>query len=184
MDVFCGEGINSFALVAYLPEPLAAFVEGMRQEAEPGCKARGHLTFLPPRPIAASVDQVRAELEANLRSCSAFRVTLGDVEVFPVSQVVHLAVTAGWNEARRIHQSLNHGPCQCKEAFEYHPHVTLAQDLDPEKAAAFAEMARRQWREYSGPRDFTVDHLTLVQNTTENCWINLGEFALRVPVSV
>ena len=182
MDVFCGEESNSFALVTYLPEPLAAFIEGIRQEAEPGCTARGHLTFLPPRPIETPVEQIRTELEVQLRSHPAFRVSLGQVHVFPVSQVVHLSVKDGWNEARRIHESLHRlfdGP----ESFEYHPHVTLAQDLDRDRVAAFAEMAEVRWREYSGPRDFTVDCLTLVRNT-KNGWINLGEFPLSVPVSV
>jgi 2'-5' RNA ligase len=71
----------------------------------------------------------------------------------------------------------------CNEIFEYHPHVTLAQDLDPANVAAAEELAKRRWQEYSGPRDFLVDHVTLVQNTIENVWTNLGEFALGVPVS-
>jgi 2'-5' RNA ligase len=67
--------------------------------------------------------------------------------------------------------------------FEYHPHVTLAHDLDPVNVAAVAELAKRRWQEYPGVRNFPVDHLTLVQNTIENVWTNLGEFALGVPVS-
>jgi hypothetical protein len=62
--------------------------------------------------------------------------------------------------------------------------VTLAQDIDPAKVAEVAELAARRWKEYSGRRDFLVDHVTLVQNTVENRWTNLGEFELRVPVSV
>jgi hypothetical protein len=46
-----------------------------------------------------------------------------------------------------------------------------------------ADLARRRWQEYSGVRDFLVDHVTLVQNTIENEWTNLGEFPLGVPVS-
>ena len=186
MDASCGEGlgINSFALVAYVPEPLAGFIERFRQEAQPGCTARSHLTFLPPRPIDIPLEQIRTELEAGLRNQSAFQVELCEVRVFESSQVLHLSVGAGWDQAQRIHQILHRGNFECKECFEYHPHVTLAQDLDPEKLASVAELARRRWREYSGRRDFLVDHVTLVQNTVENRWTNLGEFALRVPVSV
>ena len=46
--------INSFALVAYLPEPLAGCVETLRREVhtdEDG-DVRGHVTILPPRPLA------------------------------------------------------------------------------------------------------------------------------------
>jgi 2'-5' RNA ligase len=185
MDESCGEGtaINSFSLVAYVPQPLAGFIERLRQEIQPGCAARSHLTFLPPRPLAIPLDQIRTQLEAGLRDQPAFRVELCEVQVFPVSQVVHLSLGAGRAEADKIHEVLHRGDLCCKEGFEYHPHVTLAQDLDPANVAAVAELAERRWREYSGSRDFVVDHVTLVQNTIENVWTNLGEFALRVPVS-
>ena len=185
MDVFCGEGtaINSFSLVAYVPQPLAGFIERLRQGVQPGCTARCHLTFLPPRPLHVSLEQVRRQLEDGLRNQSAFRVELGDVRIFPVSQAVYLSAGAGWIEATRIHDELNRGDLQCKESFEYHPHVTLAQDLDPRIAPAVEEVAKRRWQEYSGPRDFLVDHVTLVQNTIENVWTNLGEYSLGVPVS-
>jgi 2'-5' RNA ligase len=186
MDAFCGEGtaINSFSLVAYVPQPLAGFIELLRQEIQPGCTARSHLTFLPPRPLEISLDQIRTQLEAGLKDQHAFRAELCEVRVFPVSHAVHLSLGAGWAEAVRIHQVLHCGDLCCTEFFEYHPHVTLAQDLDPANVPAVAELAERRWREYSGKRDFLVDHVTLVQNTLENRWTNLGEFSLRVPVSI
>jgi len=186
MDGFCGEGsaINSFSLVAYVPQPLAGYIEQLRREIEPGCTARSHLTFLPPRSLDIPLDQIRNQLEARLRDQSAFRVELCDVRVFPISHAVHLSVGAGWTEARRIHEALHRGDLCCPESFEYHPHVTLAQDLDPANVAAVKELAERRWREYSGSRDFLVEHVTLVQNTTKNTWTNLGEFPLRVPVRV
>jgi 2'-5' RNA ligase len=186
MDGFCGEGsaINSFSLVAYVPQPLAGFIERLRQEIQPGCTARSHLTFLPPRPLEIPLDQIRTQLEARLRDQPAFRVELCDVRVFPVSQVVHLSVGAGWDQALRIHEVLHRGDLCCAECFDYHPHVTLAQELDPASVVAAVDLAERRWREYSGPRDFVVDHVTLVQNSLENRWTNLGEFSLRVPVSI
>jgi len=185
MDGFCGEGsaINSFSLVAYVPQPLAGFIDRLRQEIQPGCKGRSHLTFLPPRPLDIPLDQICQQLEAGLRNQSAFRVGLGEVRVFPVSEAVHLSVDAGWDEAKRIHEILHRGDLCGKELFDYHPHVTLAQDLDRAKVAAVAELAKRRWQEYVGTREFLVDHVTLVQNTTGNEWTNLGEFSLGVPVS-
>lgn len=185
MDGFCGEGsaINSFSLVAYVPQPVAGFIERLRQEIQPGCKARSHLTFLPPRPLNIPLEQISSRLEAGLRNQPAFRVELSEVRVFPISFAVHLSLGAGSTEAKRIHEALHCGDLCCNETFEYHPHVTLAQDLDPAKVPAAAELAKLRWQEYSGVRDFLVDHVTLVQNTTENEWTNLGEFALGVPVS-
>jgi len=186
MDGFCGEGtaINSFSLVAYVTQPLAGFIERLRQELEPGCAARSHLTFLPTRPLEIPLEQIRSQLEAGLRNQAAFRVELCDVRVFAISHAVYLSIGAGWAEATKIHEVLHRGDLSCRECFAYHPHVTLAQDLDPEKIAAVAEQAERHWKEYSGPRDFLVDHVTLVQNTLENRWTNLGEFALQVPVEI
>jgi 2'-5' RNA ligase len=186
MDGFCGEGsaINSFSLVAYVPQPLAGFIERLRQELQPGCTARSHLTFLPPRPLDIPLSQIRNQLEAGLHNQAPFRVELGDVHVFPVSHAVYLSIGKGWAEAIRIHEVLHRGDLCCKECFEYHPHVTLAQELDPKNVPATAELAGRRWKEYSGARDFLVDHVTLVQNTRENRWINLGEFPLGVPVSI
>ena len=109
---------------------------------------------------------------------------LCEVRIFPVSEAIHLSLGAGWPEAARIHEALNRGGLHCKESFEYHPHVTLVHDLNPENVAAAMELAKRRWQEYSGIREFLVDHVTLVQNTLENVWTNLGEFSLRVPVSV
>lgn len=186
MDEFCGEGaaINSFSLVAYVPEPLAGFVERLRQEVQPGCTARSHLTFLPPRPLQISLDSIRSQLELGLRDQHGFRVELDQVKVFPVSQVVHLSLGAGRSECMQIHERLHRGDLCCKECFEYHPHVTLAQDIDPRDVAQVADLADRRWREYSDKRDFVVDHLTLVQNTIVNGWTNLGEFSLQVPVEI
>lgn len=185
MDGFCGEGsaINSFSLVAYVPQPLAGFIERLRQEIQPGYKGQSHLTFLPPRSLEIPLEQILKQLEAGLRSQPAFHVELCEVRVFPVSEAVHLSVGVGRTEAKRIHGLLHRDGLCCKEQFEYHPHVTLAHDLDSANVAAAAELAKGRWHEYSGPRDFLVDHVTLVQNTIENIWTNLGEFALPVPVS-
>ena len=185
MDGSSGEGsaINSFSLVVYVPQPLAGFIERLRQEIQPGCTLRSHLTFLPPRPLEIPLNEICSQVEAGLQNQSAFRVRLLDVQIFPVSYAVHLSLGAGWNEADQIHQSLNRGDLYRKELFEYHPHVTLAQDLDPANLDSVKDFATRRWQEYTGSRDFPVDHLTLVQNQIECGWTNLGEFALRVPVS-
>lgn len=186
MDGFCGEGsaLNSFSLVAYVPRPLGDFIERIRGEIQPGCTSRSHLTFLPPRPLEIPLEQIRSQVENGLRDRSAFRVDLVEVRVFPISYAVHLSLGAGMAEAIQIHQALHHDELCCKEMFEYHPHVTLAQDLDPARAMEAAEVAKRHWQEYSGSRGFLVDQLTLVQNQRDSGWTNLGEFALRVPVSV
>ena len=50
-----GLGINSYALISYLPEPLAGYLDSLRCELVPRCQARTHVTVLPPRPLAAGL---------------------------------------------------------------------------------------------------------------------------------
>ena len=51
-DPAAWDRINSFALVSYIPEPLAGFLDRLRQELVPNCFLRAHVTILPPRPIS------------------------------------------------------------------------------------------------------------------------------------
>jgi 2'-5' RNA ligase len=185
MDGSRGEGtaLNSFALVAYLPDPLVGFVDRLRQEIEPGCHLRAHLTFLPPRPATVSAEQAGKQLTEELRTCRPFRVELGEIQVFDATQVIYLSLEAGFSEAKRIHTALNCGDLGFTESFQYHPHVTLGQYLTLEEIDAATELARRRWREYAGDRFFLADHLTLVQNIGVDRWKNLQDFPLGAPVA-
>lgn len=172
-------GINVFSLVAYLPEPLAGFVDGLRRDVQPGSTARGHVTLLPPRPLRGTVEQAREEIGAVLSGEHQFDVHLGQVCVFPASGVVHLAIGQGSATLIRLHRALNRGACEHLEMFYYHPHVTAAQGLLPEAVTKATEVAVARWKAYEGPRVFAVERVTLVQNTVGNEWRNLQEFALR-----
>ncbi len=174
--------INSFSLVAYLPGPLAVFVDALRREIQPGSTARGHVTLLPPRPIAGSVEQACAEIGGILDKEHAFDVHLNQVCVFPASGVVHLSIGQGSATLIRLHRALNRGVCEHLEMFYYHPHVTAAQGLEAGAVTKATEVAVARWQAYEGPRVFSVERVTLVQNTMNNDWQNLQEFSLRTPV--
>lgn len=175
-------GMNFFSLVAYLPDPLAVFVDALRREVQPGSTARGHVTLLPPRPLSSSVEQACSEIGAVLAGEYTFDVYLGQVCVFPASGVVHLAIGNGSATLIRLHRALNRGACEHLETFYYHPHVTAAQGLPREAVPKATEVAVARWQAYEGPRVFTVETVTLVQNTVGNEWSNLREFSLRTPV--
>jgi 2'-5' RNA ligase len=184
MDGFCGEGtaINSFSLVAYLPERLGGFIDRLRQEVQPGCRASAHVTVLPPRPLTCSSAEAMAEIESALRDWQVFQVSLLDVCVFPVTQVIHLSVGDGCAELKRLHGVLNSNCLRFAENFEYQPHVTLAQNLNVEQIAHAAALAHSCWQEFRQPHIFWLDCLTLVQNTTNDRWNTVREFPLRTPV--
>jgi 2'-5' RNA ligase len=170
-----GLGINSFALISYLPEPLAGYLDSLRCELVPRCQARTHVTVLPPRPLGAGLaDGAWDDLNDYLNDFPPFRVELTSIEVFKGTNVIYLAVGAGFRELEQMHAALNRGPLHFAEPYQYHPHVTLAQELTPDQVEAAAALARRRWREFPASRSFMVDRLTFVQNTVENRWEDLA----------
>jgi len=174
--------VEAFALVAYLPEPLASFVNRVRHELAPGCRLRAHITLLPPRQIACDAAFASRQLQAAIGHARAFRIELKDIQVFPVSEVVHLSIGAGCGELKELHAQLNQGPCRWSELWNYQPHVTLAQELDPAVVSHARDIAEQRWREYAGPRDFTLDKVAFVQGRADRGWVDLEGFELLSPV--
>ena len=74
---------------------------------------------------------------------------------------------------------LNTGSCAFAEPFSYHPHITLAQDLEPGQVAAAVATARERWRQFADGRGFSVEKLAFVQNTIENRWTDLSLYPLK-----
>src|SRR5712671_2749449 len=107
--------INSFALVSYIPDPLAAFLDRLRQELVPNCFLRAHVTILPPRPITSTPREAWDCVCAVARQFYPFECELSRIEVFPVSDVIHLAVGSGAEQLRRMHEAMNIDGLEFKE---------------------------------------------------------------------
>jgi 2'-5' RNA ligase len=182
----CNErsAVNSYSLVAYLPEPLGAFIDQLRRELVPHCRARAHVTLLPPRALQCPVDTALRQIRDALQNLQPFRVEFGEVRFFPQTNVVYLSITRGLPELEDIHRILNCGMAGCEEAYPYHPHLTLAQQIDPGAMAAAGELVSRWWQEFPHSRGFLLDLLTFVQNTSDNVWMDLAEIPLSIPVGV
>jgi 2'-5' RNA ligase len=174
------ERINSFALVTYIPNPLAQFLDSLRSELEPAHPApRAHVTVLPPRPIADSEDAARLQLRVQLAECAALEIVAGDVEVFPGSNVVYIAVARGFSALQQMYTTLNHGAVEFHEAYPFHPHITLVQHLGEASALDAAEFVRKRWAQYDGPRSFTAGSFVFVQATAAGRWIDLERYELH-----
>lgn len=182
MDGCGSEGLNSFAVVAYLPEPLAGFVDAVRQELVPACRLRAHITVLPPRPPTCEPEVAWDELRLAFQGLAPFPLELTEVGLFPVSEAIYISIGVGGKELEGLHSKLNQGCLRFNEPWIYHPHVTLAQELDRAAVNAALDLARNRWREFVGPRRFTIDHLTFVQNAGQNRWRDLADCELRPPV--
>jgi 2'-5' RNA ligase len=179
----CGAGelINSFALVCYLPTPLRNFLDALRRELSPECRAKAHVTVLPPRPLLVSSEQARCELKERLARFQPFEVELGEVQVFPSTDVVYIAVLRGAEELYRMHTALNTAGLQFTDLYSYHPHVTLAQELRADQVSGVAALARRRWTGAPVERAFTVGRMTFVQNSANNIWQDLDAWDLSSP---
>jgi 2'-5' RNA ligase len=170
--------INSYALVSYIPDPMAGFLDRLRQELVPNCFLRAHGTILPPRPITSSPREAWDRLCFEATRFEPFDVELTGVEVFPVSDVIHVAIGNGTDQLRTMHAAMNVGGLKFTELYPYHPHVTLAQNLKPDELDELIRVARQRWKEHGHPRSFRVEALTFVQSTRWKEWIDLGEYRL------
>jgi 2'-5' RNA ligase len=169
---------NVFALVIYVPDPLGRFLDDLRRELVPHYNPHAHVSVLPPRSLSVAWETASSQARALTESWAPFDVDLTTVGIFPVTQVIYLEVGAGGPELHRLHAAMNEAALACNEPFTYHPHITLAQDVAPECVADLHELARRRWAEYRGPRSFRAEHAVFVQNTHDNCWVDLAEYTL------
>jgi len=172
------ERLNLFALVVYVPDPLGRFLDEVRRELVPHDNPHAHVSVLPPRPLAVewrvASDQVRALTDAG----APFDIELTEIGVFPVTDVVYLELGKGAAELRRLHTAMNRRNLEFPEPFPFHPHLTLAQEIGHDRVGAARETAARRWRDYKGPRSFRAERAVLVQNTLNDCWIDLAEYSL------
>jgi 2'-5' RNA ligase len=176
--------LGHFALVSYIPDPLARFLDELRVELTPGAKPRAHVTILPPRPLYNDLKDAVRQMAEESRSVHPFRVEMGEIQVFEASYVVYLEITHGANELRELYSLLNRGALAYKENFPYHPHITIAQDIPPEEAPRLAVIAKKRWASYQGPRGFSVTSLSFVQHVAPSIWTDVAEVPIGIEVPV
>lgn len=170
--------VNSFSIVKYVDGPLAAFVNSLRGEFTPGCPHRAHLTLLPPRPLAAPVDEAIEEAARIVARFHPFDVEVGSVGGFAESSVVKLEILRGQAELVTLHDILNTGHFRHAETFPYVPHITLCMDFAPERRGEILRRARDTWREFGGLARLRVDELTVVQQRDDERWTDLVDLPI------
>ena len=170
--------LNVFALVIYIPEPLGRFLDDLRRELVPGCNPHAHVSVLPPRPLAVDWQTAAEQVRGCAEAWAPFEIELGPIRIFPVTNVIYIELSRGAEEMHRMHALMNADALESTEPFEYHPHITLAQELAPTAVDPVNRLAQRRWAEFAGPRSFRAERAAFVQNTLGNCWIDLAEFSL------
>jgi 2'-5' RNA ligase len=176
--------LNDFALVTYIPDPLARFLDDLRSELVPGFLPHAHVTVLPPRQLTAAPEAMIEAIRSHIYDFAPFEIQAGQVEVFDKTDVVFIGLAKGQDELRQMHGALNSGPLAANEPYPYHPHITLAQELTHEESVRLAGLARRRWSEYPYQRAFQVDSFAFVQSVGQNLWLDLARFELAPAPSV
>ena len=173
------QGLNVFALVIYIPYPLGRFLDDLRRELVPNCDPKAHVSVLPPRSLAVSWQTASRTVRSLTEGWAPFDIELTGIEVFPITNVIYLAVGGGAAQLFDMHATMNQNGLAFDEPFDYHPHVTLAQEFPSEEVESLRETAARRWREFTGPRRFRAERAVFVQNKLPNFWTDLDEYILR-----
>src|SRR4051812_42700308 len=177
-DPSCTDRSNLFALVSYIPGALGEFLDRLREELVRGCNPHAHVTVLPPRPLESDIDEDMRAIREYVEPFSPFQVEIANIAIFEETNVIYAELGRGRKELEEMHAAINRDGLWFKEPYAYHPHVTLAQGLDPANLRAVFEMASRRWKEGAPARSFAVESLTFVQNKEGNQWIDLAEYDL------
>ena len=161
-----------------VPPPHGPELEAWRRRlGDPaGTRVPAHVTLLPPTAIPAE----RLELiEEHLRRIAVeeapFTITLRGTGTFrPVSPVTFVQLASGISDCERLEQRVRSGPLHRALKFNYHPHVTVAQDVEE-------EALERGFRELAGfAASFEVPGFTLFEEGKDQVWRPQREFPFGV----
>jgi len=133
-----------------------------------------HITLLGPTEVAdAEVAELVDHLGDAARSVDPFVVVLRGTGTFrPVSDVVFVQVARGISACEQLEQGIRKGRWGIELAFPYHPHVTIAHDIDEaELDRAFDELAQFV-------ATFEVRSFHLYVKDGGGTWVPVREFPL------
>lgn len=151
-----------------VPQPYGRELQRWRQRlGDPeAMRVPPHVTLLPPTNVPRERLPV---VEEHLRRIAAeeqpFTMTLRGTGTFrPVSPVTFVQLATGISDCERLERRVRSGPLHREIKFNYHPHVTVAQDV-PEEALerGFRELA-------SFAAEFAVPGFTLFEEGADRVW--------------
>ncbi len=134
VEVVTPAGNNCVGVVIALPHPIADELQQWRASFGDSLAdvVPAHITLVTTTYYDdwdATIEHVRKVA----RQQTPFRVRIGGTGSFrPVSPVVYLKVSEGFDECVRLHERLQTGPLGRELPFAFHPHVTVAHDVSDE----------------------------------------------------
>jgi 2'-5' RNA ligase len=157
-----------------VPEPYAAQLREWRERfGDPQARlVPTHVTLLPPTAItSALLPAVEEHLYAVALAERSFELVLRGSGTFrPFSPVIFVPLAAGISECERLEAKVRSGPLARDLKFNYHPHVTVAHDIDDVALdMAFEELASYEAR-------FTATCFTLFEEGRDSAWRPVSDF--------
>ncbi|WP_103062175.1 2'-5' RNA ligase family protein [Actinomyces qiguomingii] len=157
-----------------LPEPWAARVRSVRLAVgDPhGNAVPPHVTLLPPTAVEkADLAAVTAHVSRVAARTAPFAMRAAGVGTFrPVSPVVFLDVAEGGAVIDALQQELRaaDGPLHAPLRFPFHPHITIAHEVDDAALDRAVSAARNI------AASFVVDRIHLQRLASDGSWASLA----------
>jgi 2'-5' RNA ligase len=167
--------VRDIGVAIAIPEPFRTELQTWRERlGDPNAThIVPHVTLLGPSPIpAADLPAVERHLERVAATFSPFRIELKGSGTFrPLSPVVFVALALGISSCEVLEEAVRSGPLLRPPRFAYHPHVTVAHDIDDEALdRAFEALA-----DYAAA--FEVGGFSLFERGDDHVWRVLRRFA-------
>lgn len=171
-----------FALVAYVPEPLASFLYEMRRHLSDAPCPQPHVTILPPRPLRVPLESACQSARATLQLQSQFEVQLSQICYFANTNTLYLDISDGASELHALHNLLNHGDLYHQEEHSFRPHLTIAGLVNPLHLPAVLQQAEAGWSATSCSPRFLLSEVVCLLQEGDN-WRRLWSVKLNSPSS-
>jgi 2'-5' RNA ligase len=173
------QGVTTIGVAIAVPDPWGAQLQAYRSSLGDATAAGipTHITLVPPLEIdETAVPEVEKHLAEAAALTAPFPIQLRGTGTFrPVSPVVFVTVVRGISSCEQLAVAVRSGPLTTELVFPYHPHVTVAHDLDDGLLdKAFEELADFEC-------EFEVDHFELYVHDINLGWQPTRAFSLTGP---
>ncbi len=163
-----------------IPEPYTSELQGWRERlGDPNAAdIPPHVTLLPPTSLTSdALHGVEEHLRRVAEQSEPFTIHLRGSGTFrPISPVVFVPLVQGIGECERLEAAVRSGPLAREVRFTYHPHVTVAHEVDEALLdKAFDELATYDAR-------FRVWGFSMFEKGSDGVWRPQRDFAFGAPL--
>jgi 2'-5' RNA ligase len=166
--------VTTIGISLEIPEPYGTQLRSRRASyGDPQAEfVPTHVTLLPPTEVdPEALPEIGDHLAKVAGAVAPFRMRLGGTGTFlPTSPVVFVQIAQGLTECAALEARVRDGVLDRELQFPYHPHVTVAHDLDEPRL----EFAMRDLADYQA--EFGLDRLKLYEQCSSGSWRVLREF--------